>query len=337
MKIVKIMVLLAVFGVNGFEVALAGETVTISTQENKKFEVDLELAKLSGTLKDLVEDAGTEATIPLPGITNETWDFIQGQLQNVQDKKTEEIVNALIELSSEQLVAVINAANFLDVKLLLDEATKVAQEVGIDKITPAQIAQIAAKEIRNPLVFEVAEQLFGPITGKEFKKLEGHMAGVRSLVVLPDGSLASGSFDKTIRIWDSNTGEELKKLEGHTIFRSLVVLPNGNIASGSSDSFDKTIRIWDSNTGKELKKLEGHTGEVFSLVVLPNGNIVSGSSDTTIRIWEIDYGVSLLEQEFKKMLAKQASQVWELLRKLHDKKLAKAAAGAEIKKVLDVK
>ncbi len=142
MKTLKSIILLAVLGITAFEVTLAGETVTISTQEQKEYEVDLRLATLSGTLKDLVEDAGTEVTIPLPGITNESWDFIQGQLQNVQDNKTEEIANALKGLSGEQLVAVINAANFLDIKLLLDEAIKVVQEVGISKIMAEQIAKI---------------------------------------------------------------------------------------------------------------------------------------------------------------------------------------------------
>ena len=38
--------------------------------------------------------------------------------------------------------------------------------------------------------------------GIELKTLKGHVGEVYSLVVLPDGSLASGSFDNTIRVWD---------------------------------------------------------------------------------------------------------------------------------------
>ena len=39
------------------------------------------------------------------------------------------------------------------------------------------------------------------ITGKELNKLEGHTNAVFCLVLLPNNQLASGSEDKTIRIW----------------------------------------------------------------------------------------------------------------------------------------
>jgi len=77
------------------------------------------------------------------------------------------------------------------------------------------------------------------------KILTGHTSSVLSLVVLPDGLLASGSGseDKTIRIWNTKSGETIKILTGHTSsVLSLVVLPDGLLASGSDD---KTIRIWD--------------------------------------------------------------------------------------------
>jgi len=73
--------------------------------------------------------------------------------------------------------------------------------------------------------------------------LTGHTDTVASLVVLPDGLLASGSYDKTIRIWNVNTGITIKKLTGHTgRVYSLVVLPDDSLLTSGSD--DKTIRIW---------------------------------------------------------------------------------------------
>ena len=65
---------------------------------------------------------------------------------------------------------------------------------------------------------------------------------VNALAVLPNGYLASGSWDNTIKIWDTETGSEIRNLTGHTNWvRALAVMPNGYLASGSADT---TIKIW---------------------------------------------------------------------------------------------
>ena len=71
--------------------------------------------------------------------------------------------------------------------------------------------------------------------------LKGHSASVECLVVLQDGSLGSGSDDKTIRVWNISERIKLKTLTGHTgQVECLVVLPDGSLASASTD---KTIKI----------------------------------------------------------------------------------------------
>ncbi|QRV86979.1 Vegetative incompatibility protein HET-E-1 [Ceratobasidium sp. AG-Ba] len=123
--------------------------------------------------------------------------------------------------------------------------------------------------------------------------LTGHANDVNSVAYSPDGAyIASGSDDKTIRMWDAHTGQQVgHPLTGHTEWvRSVAYSPDGAyIASGS---WDRTIRMWDAHTGQQVgHPLTGHTDSVWSVAYSPDGAyIASGSEDNTIRIWDARTG-----------------------------------------------
>jgi WD40 repeat protein len=122
------------------------------------------------------------------------------------------------------------------------------------------------------------------------RTLTGHSDSVWSVAYSPDGqTLASGSWDKTIKLWNVKTGNLLQTLTGHSDqVRSVAYSPDGQtLASGSSD---KTIKLWNVRTGNLLQTLTGHSDSVW-LAYSPDGQtLASGSWDNTIKIWDVKTG-----------------------------------------------
>ena len=99
------------------------------------------------------------------------------------------------------------------------------------------------------------------------KTLTGHTSSVYSVAFSPDGkSIVSGSFDKTIKLWNAQSGKLLQTLKGHSnSVHSVAFSPDGkSIVSSSSD---KTIKLWNIAKlndpmfiEKQIKKFEGYLG-----------------------------------------------------------------------------
>lgn len=123
------------------------------------------------------------------------------------------------------------------------------------------------------------------------RTLEGHGDAVNSVAFDPaNGTLASGSDDYSVKLWDARSGKLLRTLEGHKGKVNCVAFDraNGMLASGS---YDNNVKLWDARSGKLVRTLRGHTGPVYGVAFDPVGTIVaSASNDETVMLSEVKGG-----------------------------------------------
>ena len=135
-------------------------------------------------------------------------------------------------------------------------------------------------------------------TGEVHETLVGHENYILSLAFAPDSkSIATGSWDRTIRVWGIETGTLRQILSGHSnVVNAVTFSPDGaRLASGSNDG---TVILWDPRTGVELMSLPGVDGEFYqiqSIAFSPDGKALAAgtSAREEIKMWDSESGAVL--------------------------------------------
>ncbi|HJR78630.1 MAG TPA: cytochrome D1 domain-containing protein [Anaerolineales bacterium] len=120
----------------------------------------------------------------------------------------------------------------------------------------------------------------------------GHTSDVWGADISPDGKyLATGSADRTARLWDLSTGETIRIFSGHTADVGRVVFsPDGKfLLTGSPDG---TARLWDVTSAETVQVFSGHADIVDVGGFSSDGKyiVTAGFAEKAARLWEVATG-----------------------------------------------
>ena len=172
--------------------------------------------------------------------------------------------------------------------------------------------------------------------GKEIKTLKGHTQGIISLAYSSDGRhIVSGSWDKTVKVWNASTGELLKTINTGFDYPILALSDSylAVVSAKSQRSEDINIKIYTTSdwtlffTIKDNSKKDIITALDFSpderyLVSASNKNVklwnVSKNTKSHIRIFKnIGFVNSVVFSPDGKYIAfgEEVLKIWEILEK----------------------
>jgi len=128
-------------------------------------------------------------------------------------------------------------------------------------------------------------------TAAPLQVLDGHENSVQSLAYSPQRLLlASGSADKTVRVWNLDTLDLKRSYRGPRDFvTSVAFSPNGKLLAAGA--LDGRIQVWSVLSSRRLRALSGHRGRVADIAFSPSGDqLASAGEDGTVRLWDLQRG-----------------------------------------------
>lgn len=123
---------------------------------------------------------------------------------------------------------------------------------------------------------------------ENFRVIMGHVGWVRSVAVEPDNQwFATGSADRTIKIWDLASGKLKLTLTGHiSAVRGLAISDRHPYMFSVGE--DKMVKCWDLEQNKVMRHYHGHLHGVYACALHPTLDLLmTAGRDAVVRVWDM--------------------------------------------------
>ncbi|KAJ2792487.1 U3 small nucleolar RNA-associated protein [Coemansia linderi] len=165
----------------------------------------------------------------------------------------------------------------------------------------------------------------GPVKLRSTYTFQAHEKDINSICVAPnDAVFATGSQDKTAKIWDVASGKALGTLQGHRRgVWNVAFSPVDRVIATTSG--DRTMKLWSLSDFGCLKTFEGHTNSVLCVEFLTKGTqLMTTGSDGLVKLWNIKDAECVLT------LDKHESKIWTLAKQHTEVHVATGGADSVI-------
>lgn len=133
--------------------------------------------------------------------------------------------------------------------------------------------------------------LFDTATWKPLRALTAHTEVVYAVAFRPSThELATGSLDKTARIWNADTGQPTHLIKDHAeaVF-GVAYSPDGKLLATASG--DRSAKLFQTTDYKRIASLTAHQDAVTHVAFNQNGTLLATTSaDRQIRVWKVEIG-----------------------------------------------